>query len=178
MEKLCLSVILLLLITSLQAQVEFSHLLPHKGRQYGLGFGCSVKFSYPYGEGDDISLEAGAKFNFERETGAQDGVAVCPLKFGYRYSFNREGTGLYVEPQLGYNLYGVESYYDDNAGEVNTNFHGIVAGAGGGFLFRPDRYGFQYDIGLYLESVFYKQTSVTSVALRFTYNFNLKRREY
>jgi hypothetical protein len=178
MKKIGLSGIFLLLITSLQAQLEVSHLLPHKGRNYGLGYGCFLKSSYPISDGDDISLEVGIKFNFESGTDLQDGIAVCPLKLGYRYTFDRDGTGLYVEPQLGYNIYGVESYYDDNTYEtVNLTFHGIIAGGGAGFLFQPDRHGFQYDIGLYLESVFYQQTSVTAVALRFTYNFNLKRRE-
>ena len=177
MKKILLFSIVLFLVTDLYSQVEVAQMFSHKGRSYGLGYGAFLKVAYPISEGDDVSLELGARAFSEKGTGWVDGVLACPLKLGYRYTLDRSGEGFYIEPQLGYNVYGVESYYDDTAYKtVNVKFHGIVAAAGVGYLFRPSRH--QVDLGLHIETVFYKQQSVTCISLRLTENISFRKKEY
>jgi len=86
------------------------------------------------------ALETGVHFFFDKDY-TEYGVADVPLKFGYRYTINRTGAGFYVEPQLGYNIYGVKSYYDyTNYKDVDEKFHGLVLSGGVGYLFLPASY--------------------------------------
>jgi hypothetical protein len=81
-----------------------------------------------------------------------------------------------VEPQLGYNLYGVISYYDDvNYKDVDQKFHGPVLGAGVGYLFNPG--SIQFDIGVRFESVIYNGGTMNYVSFRIAHNFSFKKRD-
>jgi len=172
MKKLPLAITFVFITTYSWSQIAISHLLPHDGRQYSFGYGGMLKLAYPISEGDDITMEGGIVLNFQKGTGGADGIAICPLKLGYRYTFDGSGSGFYVEPQLGYNLYGVESYEDDYGNGYNNKFNGIIAGAGTGYIFQAGKHGYQYELGIYSESVFFRQTAVTSISLRFLCNFN------
>ncbi|TDO25363.1 hypothetical protein BC659_2904 [Sediminibacterium goheungense] len=158
--------------SDLFSQLELSHMLPRRGNKYGLGYGAILKFAFPSGEADFITMETGVKLFFEKESTSY-GVGYIPVKVGYKYTFNREGTGIYAEPQLGFNVYGAESYYDNAEGNVDIKFNGVVGGAAFGFLFQPDRAGRQIDLATYIESFSSKKASGVSIGLRFTYNFTV-----
>lgn len=70
--------------------------------------------------------------------------AAFPVKFGYRYTFNRWGNGFYAEPQFGFNIYG-------RLPESADPIHGLAYAAGGGYLFKI--LGTDMDVGLRFSSV-------------------------
>jgi hypothetical protein len=64
---------------------------------------------------------------------------------------NGTGQGFYVEPQAGYNIYGVTSLQDENGTDVNLKYHGVILAAGAGYLFSLGRTPF--DVNLRYETV-------------------------
>ena len=91
---------------TVSAQLQISKLVGKNSSDYKLGFGGFLKFSYPISEAADVTLEAGANI-FQSKDDPEYGLAVLPIKAGYRYTINQSGTGFYVEPQVGYNAYGI-----------------------------------------------------------------------
>ncbi len=116
-KKILLPCLVLFFAMQANAQIEISKLIGKNSNDYSLGYGGLLKFSFPISDADDIALEAGVHFFFEKG-GTDYGIADVPLKAGYKYTINRSGYGLYLEPQLGYNIYGVNSYYDPNYGNI------------------------------------------------------------
>ncbi|HEY4195488.1 MAG TPA: hypothetical protein VGM63_08125 [Mucilaginibacter sp.] len=134
MLKGILTSILLLIITNLKAQLGVMKMIGNNTSNYSLGIGAHIKGAFPVSQGSDLTLELGANFFFLNDGGSGDGTGVVPIKAGYRYSLNGTGTGLYVEPQIGYNIYGITSAYVDGTTK-NLEFHGLVAAAGTGYIF-------------------------------------------
>jgi hypothetical protein len=134
MLKGILTSILLLIITNLKAQLGVMKMVGKNTSNYSLGFGAHIKGAFPLSQASDLTLELGANFFFLNDGGSGDGTGVVPIKAGYRYSLDGTGTGFYVEPQVGYNIYGITSVYVDGATK-NLKFHGLVAAAGTGYIF-------------------------------------------
>ncbi len=88
------------------AQIQIAKLIGKNSNDFKLGYGGYLKFSYPVSEGVDVTLEAGATI-FQMKEYPEYGWAIIPIKAGYRYTLNQTGTGLYIEPQVGYNVYGI-----------------------------------------------------------------------
>jgi len=158
--------IALFICISLQAQIEISKIVGKNGSDVGLGYGAYLKFSYPVSDAADVTFEAGANI-FPLKDDNTHGWADIPLKAGYRYTFDQSGTGFYIEPQAGYNIYGVDA--DDN------KFTGLILAAGTGYLFKPSRW-IQFDLGLLYESAFHTGGAANYISLRLTHNFSLHRR--
>src|SRR3978361_1220120 len=141
MKKISLAAMLLLSILSKShAQIEVDKFMGTKnGSHYGLGIGAFIKVAIPISEAASLTPEVGLVFAFLKDGGdqGQDGTAICPLKLGYRYTVNGSGTGFYVEPAIGYNIYGVTSYLDNNGYTQNEKFNGAILSAGVGYLFEP-----------------------------------------
>jgi hypothetical protein len=78
------------------------------------------KAGVPVSDAADVSLEIGVNFFPSKDEG--EGTAMCPLKAGYRYTLNGTGEGFYVEPQVGYNIYGATSVLDDKGDNVDLKF--------------------------------------------------------
>ncbi len=130
------TLILFFLITQANAQLGAIKLVGQNTKDYKLGFGAFIKTGFPVSEGSNITLEGGVNIFFlDDGYGSADGTIMCPLKAGYRYSLNRTGEGFYVEPQAGFNLFGITSLHDDNGNQINLKYHGIVLAAGTGYLF-------------------------------------------
>ena len=127
---------------------DFKILLP--------GFGCA-----------DVSLEVGANV-FQLKEDPAYGWAVVPVKVGYRYTLNQTGEGFYLQPQLGYNVYGIDP--NDN------KFTGLILTAGAGYLFPPIG-KLQIDLGLLFESAFHSGGAANYISLRLTHNFLVGRRD-
>jgi hypothetical protein len=166
MNKKIVLFIFLIASLSSKSQIEVVKLLGDKSDSYKLGYGAFLKLAFPVTETSDITAEAAFVFWFLND-GSGDGMLVTPAKVGYRYCFNGTGTGIYAEPQVGYNLYGVES---------NTKFTGFIWSAGIGYLFKRTR-AIQFDIGLRYESIIYKGASLNYAALRLAHDLNFRRRD-
>jgi hypothetical protein len=156
------------------AQLGVMKLVGNDTKNYKLGFGAFIKTGFPVSDGSDVTLEIGADFFFLKD-GSGDGTAMCPLKAGYRYTLNGTGEGFYVEPQAGYNIYGVTSLQDENGGNVDLKYHGIVLAAGGGYLFSIGNV--PIDINLRYETVIAHGGSNNLVSLGITKGFSFGRRD-
>jgi hypothetical protein len=128
--------ILLFSIMQVHAQLGVMKLVGKNSSNYAIGFGAFIKGGYPVSEGSDVTLEIGANIFFLNDGyGTADGTIMCPLKVGYRYTFDGTGSGFYVEPQAGFNLVGITSLHDADGQQVNLKYHGVVFAAGTGYLF-------------------------------------------
>jgi hypothetical protein len=133
------------------AQLGVMKMVGKDTKDYTIGFGAFVKTGVPVSDGSDITLEIGADIFFLDGYGSGDGTVMCPLKAGYRYTLNGTGEGFYVEPQVGFNLYGVTSLHDENGNAVDLKYHGVVFAAGAGYLFNIGNAPF--DLNLRYETV-------------------------
>lgn len=170
------AIVLLLFFTiPSNAQLGAMKLVGKGTKDYKFGFGAFIKTGIAASEGSDVTLEVGANIFFLNDGyGTTDGTIMCPLKVGYRYTLNGTGKGLYVEPQLGYNLYGVTSLTDDNGETTNLKYHGIVAAAGTGYLFSVG--GISLDVNLRYETVIAHGGSNNMMSLGITKFFGFGRR--
>lgn len=122
------------IVASAKAQLGVMKMVGPNTKNYSFGVGAYVKGIFTVSQASDVTLEIGANAFPLNDGGSGDGTAVVPIKIGYRYSLDGTGMGLYVEPQIGYNIYGVTSENVDGITQ-NLTFHGIVFGAGTGYLF-------------------------------------------
>jgi len=171
MRKGILAILFVVAAQASQAQLEIAKLVGKNSSDYGLGYGGFLKVGYPLTVRSDVSLELGVTFFFLK-AGGGSGIGLIPLKAGYRYVLNPAGTGFYIEPQLGYNIYGGGSTIDN----VVTPVRGPILSLGAGYLFKPAG-KIQIDLGLRYESLIYNGGSVNYFALRVTHNFSLKIRD-
>lgn len=81
---------------SSNAQVEGAYL--HTKDFQAFGFGAFLNFKFPVNEGAHLTTEVGL-YNFQKEG---QFLGMIPLLAGYQYTFDGSGTGLFVEPILGY----------------------------------------------------------------------------
>jgi len=166
MRKIALLIVLCFLMKQSDAQIELVKLLGDKGKDFKLGYGAFIKFSFPVSEGTAITAETAFNFWFYNDDSG-DGMAIIPLKLGYRYFVSGSQSGFYLEPQAGYNIYGVES---------DTKFHGFVWAAGTGFQFGERT---TFDIGIRYESVIYNASlggPLHFIGFRLSHNFGFGRR--
>jgi hypothetical protein len=134
------------------AQIGVVKLVGNNTKDYSIGFGAFIKSGFPVSEGTNITVEIGADFfPSDGGFGSGKGTAMCPLKVGYRYTLNGTGEGFYLEPQVGYNVYGVTSLYDEQGKQVNLKYHGGVLAAGAGYLFSI--WDLPFDLNLRYETV-------------------------
>lgn len=173
-QKLLATSVLLFTIHFANAQLGAMKLVGKDTKDYSLGFGAFIKTGIPVTDGSDVTLEVGANFFFSKE-GDGNGTAMCPLKLGYRYMLNGTDEGLYVEPQAGYNLYGVTSLTDKNGQTVNLKYHGVVLAAGTGYIFYIGN--LPIDINLRYETVMAHGGSNNMISLGITKSFSFGRRD-
>jgi hypothetical protein len=168
--------ILLFFIIQVNAQIGVMKLVGKNTNNYTIGFGAFVKGGYPVSEGSDITLEIGADIFFLNDGyGTADGTIMCPLKAGYRYTFDGSGMGFYVEPQAGFNLVGVTSLHDANGNQINLNYHGVVFAVGTGYLFTL--WHAPFDLNLRYETVIDHGGSNNLISLGITRFFSFGKRD-
>lgn len=166
--------LLFFFIIQANAQLGVMKLVGPGTKDYKLGFGAFIKAGVPVSDAASVTLEIGADFFFFKD-GSGDGTAMCPLKAGYRYTLNGTGGGFYVEPQAGYNVYGVTSLQNDYGENVDLKYHGVVLAAGAGYLFSIGNVPF--DINLRYETVIAHGGSNNLVSLGITKSFRFGRRD-
>jgi hypothetical protein len=169
--------ILLLLIVQANAQIGAMKLVGKDTKDYSIGFGAFIKTGFPVSDAADVSLELGADI-FPMKGYNEYGTIMCPLKLGYRYTLNGTGQGFYVEPQVGYNVYGVTSLPGDNGDDINLKYHGVILAAGGGYLFTIGRAPF--DVNLRYETVMAHggSNNLISVGISRTISFGKRDSDY
>src|SRR3954465_1221889 len=133
-----------------RAQLSVIKMVGNDTKDYKPGAGLYLKAGYPVSEGDDITIEAGCYLFSLYNNSFEYGTIVIPGKVGYRYTINREGNGFYVEPQVGYNIYG-SSTLNVNGYAKDFMYHGLVLGAGTGYLF--SLWSAPLDLNLHYETI-------------------------
>ncbi len=133
-KQLIAFIILCCSFSASRAQLFVSKLIGKNSNQYSTGIGGFYGFSFPISEADAVTAEIGFNVFFLKED-TRYGIVTAPLKLGYSYTFDRTGTGFYVEPQLGYNLAGVSPSYDTYSQRyIEDKFHGITTTVNLGYL--------------------------------------------
>lgn len=150
-KRILAGFIMLLIVTGANAQLGVMKLVGPGTKDYSLGFGAFIKTAIPVSDGADVTIEIGANFFPDKEYPTDYGTVMCPLKAGYRYKLNGTDQGLYVEPQAGFNLFGLTSMQDEYTNDANLKYHGVVLAAGAGYLFSLGRTPF--DLNLRYETV-------------------------
>jgi hypothetical protein len=172
-KELLATFLLNFFIIQANAQLGVMKLIGNDTKNYKLGFGAFIKAGFPVSDASNVTLEIGVNFFPSKDAG--EGTAMCPLKAGYRYTLNGTGEGFYVEPQVGYNIYGVTSLLDDNGNNVDLKYHGVVLAAGAGYLFSIGNV--PIDINLRYETVIAHGGSNNLVSLGITKSFSFGRRD-
>ena len=122
------------------AQIEVAHLSVKEFK--AIGFSSFLNFSIPLSEANYVTVEGGLqyfKYSDDEEVG------LFPISLGYRYTVNRSGTGLYLEPSAGYNFGGTtigvyenDSPVSDGNGDwLYEKVAGPTAGLALGYLLEP-----------------------------------------
>jgi hypothetical protein len=171
-KKLFATSLLFFLIIQANAQLGVMKLVGNGTKDYKMGFGAFIKTGFPVSEGSDATLEIGVDI-FPMDDGY--GTAMCPLKVGYRYTLDGTGKGFYVEPQVGFNVYGVTSLQDKNGQDVDLKYHGVIFAAGTGYLFSISNIFF--DVNLRYETVIAHGGSNNLVSLGLTKSFGFGRKD-
>jgi outer membrane protein with beta-barrel domain len=164
----------------LNAQIEVAH-LKSKGFS-ATGFGTFLNLGVPILEGSSITAEAGLYY-FKKN---DNYVGLIPFLLGYRYTLDRSGTGLYVEPTAGYSIGGTDIQKSDETGYalpdpegdgyLKQKAKGITGGIGAGYIF-PGTVAF--NIGLRYQHVFISgDPSMNMFSIRLSHPISFKRREY
>jgi hypothetical protein len=127
---------------------------------YKTGVGAALKGLYGVGQSGQITFTTGY-MSFKGEASIEDSkysTTIIPLLGGYRHNF---AGGIYVEPQLGYGIYGSKA---EVQGEKSTESEGEFTYAVGiGFAASGFDAGVRYQGGSY--------TSL--IGVRVGYNFTL-----
>ena len=175
--------LLLILMTSLftSAQIEAGFLMSKQFK--GFGGTAMINMSFPVGESDYLTAE----FGLSQYGNSDDMVVMIPLLAGYRYTFNRSGTGLYMEPNIGYSLGETDIPKEDANGQLIYNYStndyeylkakGVTTGINIGYLF-PVTEGWlkaQWNI-CFRYSRNFSELQSNTFSLRLTHAFQLGRR--
>ena len=180
LNKICLLVLILLFASlSSTAQIEVDHISLKEFKQ--TGFGGFLNFAIPVSDADYVTAEVGLNYFSDKY---DEDLAMVPFILGYRYTINRSGTGIYVEPNAGY-VYGattIQEYdangqliADENGTILNENISGATAGVNIGYLFKPAGH-IQFNIALRFEHGF-GPFPTNMVGLRIAHAFTFGRRD-
>lgn len=160
------------------AQIEVDHISLKEFKQ--TGFGAFLNFAIPVSDADYVTAEVG--LNYFKDKYDED-LAMVPMLAGYRFTINRSGTGIYVEPNAGY-LYGTTSIQeynaqgqlvaDENGNILNEKISGATAGVNIGYLFKPEGH-IQFNIALRYEHSF-GPFATNMVGLRIAHAFTFGRK--
>jgi hypothetical protein len=148
------------------AQLEVAH-LSMKGFS-AIGLGGFLNVGIPISEGASVTGELGL-YSF-KHSGNQ--VLLFPILLGYRHTINNTGSGIYLEPVLGYTI-GATDITKSGYGEQKAS--GVTAGIGTGYIF-PGRISF--NLGLCYKHIFISSNPSPNIfSLRVSHSFSLGRRD-
>lgn len=172
-------IVVVVFVSLAHAQIEVAH-LSSKGFSAN-GFGAFLNFTVPVAEYGAISAE-GAFYYFKK---GNDHLAMVPFLLGYRYMLQDPESGVYVEPNAGYNIGASDiQKYDENGNIMfdpatgailERQVKGFTAGLGAGYIFSGT---FALNLGLRYQRVFVPaDPSLNLFSLRISYPLSFRRRE-
>lgn len=173
-KRAYVAVVLFFFVLQANAQLGVMKLVGNNAKDYSLGFGAFIRTGLPVSEAADVTLELGANIFPLEGYGMEYGTIMCPVKAGYRYSLNGTGKGFYVEPQAGYNVYGVTSLPGDFGDAIDLKYNGVVLAAGAGYLFSIGTTPF--DIKLRYETTIANGGSNNLISLGISRAFSFRKR--
>lgn len=163
-----LTLALTFLSFTINAQIQVARLVGKNSNDFTTGYGGFIKFGYPLTIASDVSLEIGALV-YSLKSNSAYGWAMIPIKAGYRYVLTGKEAGPYIEPQIGYNVFGIKP--DDK------EFTGFIWGVGTGYLFKPLG-AIRFDLGIRYESIIYDGKTVNYAMVRLSHNFAIGRKRF
>jgi len=153
------------------AQIEVDYV---KAKHFNsIGFGGFLNFSFLVSEADYLTVEGAVQY-YNSKDGEE--LALIPVLAGYRYTMDRTGSGLYVEPFAGY-TFGTSTIgiYDESGWEGgNASVAGPAAGLGAGYLLGIGNIPFNF--GLRYQHNFGK-LGTNTLALRIAHSFGSRNRD-
>jgi hypothetical protein len=172
MRKVTFLCLLVFVVSQTHAQLEVATMLGKYKAHHSFGYGAFLNFGKQVTDAGYATIEIAVTIFPEVGSGGQDGIIVIPAFVGYKHTLNGSGLGLYIQPQIGYNIAGaISNIY------VDETFHGGFAWAGTlGYLFPPGN-KIQFDIGLKYESILHSGGSINFLALRIAHSFIFGRRD-
>lgn len=150
--------------------MDYSH-----GKDYNsIGFGGFLNFSFPVSDGDFLTVEGGVEYFNSSD---DEELALIPVLAGYRYTFDRSGSGFYVEPFAGYafgssTIGSYDSYGVWEGGTVKVA--GPAAGLGAGYLL--DIGNIPFNLGLSVQHNF-GNYGTSTLAFRISHSFSFHKRD-
>jgi hypothetical protein len=132
-----------------------------------LGIGGYVKFLYGIGEAGSVTLTTGyssfkAKDLYTEALEADKiNSTIIPILLGYRHNF----SGFYVEPQVGYGIYGVKITGGDFAGSGSDGAFTYAVGIG--YVVSS------FDIGVRYQGASKDGSTTSLIGIRVGYNISL-----
>ncbi|HEU0111953.1 MAG TPA: outer membrane beta-barrel protein [Flavisolibacter sp.] len=134
------------------------------GDAFKTGFGGSLKYLHGVGSAGQVTLTTGYSV-FKMKDGDDDfdvTSSIIPILAGYRHNF----SGLYVEPQVGYGIYGAKVKM---LGEEESDSEGAFTWAiGAGYAMQQG-----LDLGVRYQSASKDGSSTSFIGFRVGYNFSL-----
>jgi hypothetical protein len=160
--------------TASHAQIEVDYLKLKEFKT--IGFGSFLNFSIPVSEANYVTTELGVQYFKDKN---YQEVALIPVLAGYRYTLNKSGTGLYVEPNAGYCFGESTVELNDERGSTGdgyANVKGPIGGMNIGYLFEFSG-RVQFNLALKYEHTF-SQAPTDLFAFRISHAITFRRRDY
>lgn len=162
----------------MSAQLMISKVVGKNADKYKLGYGIFSFYDFPVGEvgNNSVRLELFDAAVFPSKSQGWDSLTgYVSIKLGFKHIFSSETTtGFYVEPQIGYGrvVSGETGPNDANYGD------GIAAALEAGYTVEVGQRGQHLNFGVKYETIKAdKEHTISSVGLRFSYEFNMFRRK-
>jgi hypothetical protein len=136
------------------------------GSYFKTGVGAYVKAMLGVGKSGQVTFTTGYS-SFKESGDWTDFITtqtVVPLLIGYRANLN----GFFVEPQIGYGIYGEKYNTADNGFSTAGSTGALTWAAGVGYVFNK-----KIEVSARYQSASKEGTSVTTFGLRLGYNFSL-----
>ena len=169
-------IIALIIMGSIESKAQVEVLRVSVKDFKAFGFVGFLNFSFPISEETTyLTIERGYQYLKDEY---DDVVGYIPVLLGYRYTLDRSGSGLFVEPFGGYSFGDANIYkytddgyavYDDEGMQVKEKVAGPTVGLGFGYLF-PSEDNRKYNLALrYSRTI--SEAHTNTFGLRFSYNF-------
>jgi hypothetical protein len=170
MKKVILMLIAIVTLSTVQAQqgknqigiaAEAGLPIGDFADSYKTGIGAALKGLYGVGQSGQITFTTGY-MGFKHKDIDNTSATIIPLLAGYRHNF---AGGIYVEPQLGYGIYGSKVEVMDE--DVTESEGAFTYAIGIGFAASG------FDAGVRYQGASKDGTNTSLIGVRVGYNFTL-----
>jgi len=136
------------------------------GDAFKTGFGGTAKYLHGVGSAGQISLTSGYETFSAKDvpSGSSASASIIPILVGYRHNF----SGAYVEPQLGYGIYGSKWDLPSPIGKGSDSEGAFTWAIGAGYAMTQG-----LDLGVRYQSASKDGSTTSFIGFRIGYNFSL-----